>query len=382
MLLSSAEIRRVAMAYLRSFLCWLPLSVLISFQQYLIEIDLKHRVPFLTIQLITSIRFLVFAILTPPVFFIVRRLPIQREKPIRGVMLYLLGSASFVISYGLLRLCVAPLWDIEKQHFMPRGVHDLAGVVYGTFGDQISVYITLVAAAHAYEYFRRVRSEELERADLQRALAASELQALRSQLHPHFLFNTLHGISTLIDSDKELAKVLTFRLSSLLRTVLRHSGNDLISLKDELTFIESYLELEQMRLGPRLKVSWNIGPDTTGLLIPHLILQPLVENAVLHGIACCREGGWLEISSNRRNDSLEVRVQNSTGGQPRRGMGLGLANTRNRLRYLYAEDAEFSFAVDGNRIATAILVIPALDSEPKRLINITFERDARQTGAG
>lgn len=365
--MSTAGIRRVAIAYLRSFVCWLPLSVLISFQQYLIEIDLKHRVPFLTIQLITSIRFLVFALLTPPVFFIVRRFPIQREKPIRGVLLYFLGTAGFVIAYALLRLCIAPLWDIEKQHFMPWGVRDLAGVIYGTFGDQISVYITLVAAAHAYEYFRRVRSEELERADLQRALAASELQALRSQLHPHFLFNTLHGISTLIDSDKELAKALTFRLSSLLRTVLRHAGNDLISLKDELAFIESYLELEQMRLGPRLKVRWIIDPNTTGLLIPHLILQPLVENAVLHGVACSRGGGWVKISSNRRNDSFEVRVQNSTGGQPRPGMGLGLTNTRNRLRHLYAEDAEFCFAIDGDRIATASLVIPALDSEPKQL---------------
>jgi two-component system, LytTR family, sensor kinase len=366
-LVSSAGIRRVAVAYLRSFICWLPLSILISFQQYLIEIDLKHRVPFFTIQLITSIRFLVFAILTPPVFFIVRRFPIQREKPVRGVLLYFLGTAGFVITYALVRLCVAPLWDIEKQHFMPWGVHDLAGVIYGTFGDQVSVYITLVAAAHAYEYFKRVRSDELERADLQRALAASELQALRSQLHPHFLFNTLHGISTLIDSDKELAKLLTFRLSSLLRTVLRHAGNDLISLKDELAFIETYLELEKMRLGPRLEVRWNISPETTGLLIPHLILQPLVENAVLHGIACSREGGWLDISSNRRGESFEVRVQNSTGGQQRPGMGLGLANTRNRLKYLFAEDAEFSFAVGGDRIATASLTIPALDSEPKRV---------------
>jgi two-component system, LytTR family, sensor kinase len=367
MSVSPAGIRRVAVAYLRSFLCWFPLSVLISFQQYLIEIDLKHRVPFLTIQLITSIRFLVFAILTPPVFFIVRRFPIQREKPIRGVLLYFLGTAGFVITYALVRLCVAPLWDIEKQHFMPWGVHDLAGVIYGTFGDQVSVYITLVAAAHAYEYFRRVRSEEVERAELQRALAASELQALRSQLHPHFLFNTLHGITTLIDSDKELAKLLIFRLSSLLRTVLRHAGNDLISLKDELAFIETYLELEKMRLGPRLEVRWNISPETTGLLIPHLILQPLVENAVLHGIACSREGGWVEISSHRRGDAFEVRVQNSTGGQPRPGMGLGLTNTRNRLKYLYAEDAAFSFAASGDRIATASLVIPALDSEPKRL---------------
>lgn len=354
-------------AYLRSFVCWLPLSILISLQQFLIEIGLKRRIPFLEIQLITSIRFFVFAMLTPPVFFIVRRFPIQREKPIKGVLLYLLGTAGFVISYAVVRLCVAPLWDIEKQTFMPWGVHDLVGVIYGTFGEQVSVYITLVAAAHAYEYFRRIRREELERSDLQKALAASELEALRSQLHPHFLFNTLHGISTLIDSDKELAKVLTIRLSNLLRTVIRHTGNDVISLKDELTFMESYLELEKMRLGNRLQVRWKISPDTTGLLVPHLILQPLVENAVLHGVACNRDGGWVEISSRRQGGVLQVEVKNTTGGQQTPGMGLGLSNTRNRLKYLYANDAEFSFALGEDRIATASIAIPALDSDSKRL---------------
>jgi two-component system, LytTR family, sensor kinase len=362
-----AKLRRIGVAYLRSFACWLPLSALISFQQYLIEIDLKHRVPFLEIQVITAIRFVVYAILTPPVFFIVRRFPIQREKTLRGILFYVFGAAGFIISYAVVRVCIAPLWDVEQQRFMPRGVHELAGVIYGTFGDQLSVYFTLVAAAHAYEYFRRVRAEERERGELRRALAATELQALRSQLHPHFLFNTLHGISTLIDSDQELAKRLIFRLSSLLRTVLQHSGDDLISLQDELAFIEAYLELEKMRLGARLEVRWKISPDTTGLLVPHLILQPLVENAVLHGIANCRDGGWLSISAVRKGEAFQLQIENSIGGQRKPGIGLGLMNVRNRLKFLYMEDAEFSFELDKDRIATARIVIPALDAGSKPL---------------
>lgn len=277
-------------------------------------------------------------------------------------MAYVLGLASFVIFYACIRWTIAPLWSIRLQKLVPRSLEGFKELLTGTPGDLICVYIAIVIAAHAYVYFERSRTQELEQHELQRALAASELQTLKSQLHPHFLFNTLHGISTLVDSDRARAKTMVLKLSSLLRTALEHGSADLITFQEEIRFIESYLDLEKMRLGTRLEVRWKIGSETGEVLVPQMILQPLVENAILHGISCCREGGWLEIASHRADGRIKIRVQNSVGGKGQRGMGLGLKNTISRLKYLYSEEAAFTFALADTHVATATLVLPAFDS--------------------
>ena len=131
------------------------------------------------------------------------------------------------------------------------------------------------------------------------AKMASDLQSLRTQLHAHFLFNALQGISTLTDSDPGRAKAMILKLSELLRAALRYGDSDLVALGEELKSIEHYLDLEGMRLGDRLQVRWNVQPETRRMLVPQLILQPLVENAIVHGIACCRGGGWIQITATR-----------------------------------------------------------------------------------
>jgi two-component system, LytTR family, sensor kinase len=263
-------------------------------------------------------------------------------------------------------MTLAPIWDQSVRKFVPLPFtfHDITGVLFGTFGDQVAVYIALVGAAHAYTYFMEMRREEMERADLQRALASSELQALKSQLHPHFLFNTLHGIATLIDTDRATAKVMVIKLSNLLRAALKHGNADLIRLSDEIEFIQAYLDLEKMRLGSRLEVRWQVAPATDDLLVPQLILQPLVENAIRHGIACCRSGGWLEIETRRENGTLELEVRNSVGGKPQSGMGVGMSNTRSRLKRLFEDEATFAFLVADGPIATATLRLPVFISHP------------------
>jgi two-component system sensor histidine kinase AlgZ len=116
-------------------------------------------------------------------------------------------------------------------------------------------------------------------------------------------------------------------------------------------------------------VRWNIHPGTEEVLVPQMILQPLVENAMLHGIACCREGGWIEIVSRRAESLLELQVQNSVGGKSQRGMGLGLKNTAARLKYLYSDEATFSFAVGGDHVATSTLVLPAFELLPRASVD-------------
>jgi LytS/YehU family sensor histidine kinase len=207
---------------------------------------------------------------------------------------------------------------------------------------------------------RRARLQELERAEYQQALAASELHTLKMQLHPHFLFNTLHGISTLIDSDGETAKAMIVKLSSLLRTALESSGSDLIPLREKLKFIREYLDLETMRFGPRLRVDWSIDPSTGAILVPQLILQPLVENAIRHGIASSRENGWIEVAARRGKNAVELQIRNSAAPGKPEGMGLGLHNTASRLQHLYSGEGTLSFAVSDGGTATATLVLPHL----------------------
>src|SRR5262249_30264526 len=161
------------------------------------------------------------------------------------------------------------------------------------------------------------------------------------QLQPHFLFNTLNSIVGLIRNDQNKDAVrMTNGLSNLLRHVLGHTGQQEVSLREEIEFLSRYLEIQQMRFSDRLQVEMNIDPDTYGARLPSLILQPIVENAIRHGIAARNVAGAINLSSSRQNGYLQIKVYNDgpklpTGWQMGDGDGIGLANTRARLAQLY-----------------------------------------------
>lgn len=200
------------------------------------------------------------------------------------------------------------------------------------------------------------------------------------QLQPHFLFNTLHGIATLVDGDPKDAKAMILKLSSLLRTVLDRDSSDLIPLKDELKFAREYLDLEKMRFGSRLKIDWLVAPDACRFLVPQMILQPLLENAIRHGVASTREGGWIEVSASARNGKLSVQVRNSVGGAASNGTGVGLRNVEARLKYLYSDEACVRLSVAEDHTATVSLTVPVLNSLPAgvqdRQVRAPIEEDA------
>jgi sensor histidine kinase YesM len=228
----------------------------------------------------------------------------------------------------------------------------------------LQLYLAIVIAAHAYAYFVRGKKQEIERLELLQSLAQSELQSLRAQLHPHFLFNALQGISTLIDINRTAAKDMLHALAGLLRTALKHGSADLVPFRQELEFITAYLELEQMRFGKRLQVRWDIATESTQTLIPQLLLQPLIENAIVHGIANSRAGGWIELWARVAEGRLRVRITNSVASMTVPGSGVGLSNTRARLKYLFEEDGRFEFRLnEGRAIATAEIDLPALFTE-------------------
>ncbi len=355
---------RIVRAYLISIAIWSALSLLTGWNYLVFDKSANIQSTFQDMLIVAEARGLAYALLTPPIFFIVAHFSFGRGNRWRSLIAYAVGAAPFMLISAELRWLICPPWSASLQHFVARGTSSPLVLIRDGFADLFYIYVTIVLAAHAYNYFEWVRKQELDRSKIQEALAASELQMLKMQLHPHFLFNTLHGISTLIDSDRKSAQAMIVKLSNLLRNALEYSGSDLIPLEDELKFAREYLDIEQMRFGSRLKVTTSIHPGTLRSLVPQLILQPLVENAVRHGIASSRDKGWIEISSQPLERGLELSVRNSVGAiRPDGGGGVGLRNTRARLRYFYADEATVSFSIDGNQTGSAVLVLPNLESK-------------------
>lgn len=351
--------RTIGRAYLLSIAVWTLFALLNAWEYHIFDQDLNIHTSFLERLVLSESRALAMALLTPPLFYFVRRQAGARRQSL-SVLLYAAGIAPFMLLDASLRWIILGSSVSLLARYTHRGVHSPLDLIRSGFADQITTYIAIIVAAHAYVYFDRARKQEMERYEFQQALAASELQALKMQLHPHFLFNTLNGISTLIDSDRSSAKQMILKLSSLLRTVLQHSGSDLITLQEELKFVGEYLDLEKMRLGARLTVTSSIARETSEALVPQLILQPLVENAIRHGIGSSRERGWIEISSRLDGDTIELRVRNSVGEARRNGTGVGLRNTEARLRHLYSGEGALSFELGDDGTATTTLSIPAL----------------------
>jgi two-component system, LytTR family, sensor kinase len=349
--------RRILQAYAISIAIWLPISVLVAWQMYSFEHRINPAMDVAHVMLVFGARHMSAALLTPPIFYIVSRWPVT-DDVVRRTILYVLGSLPFAFAFAAIRLMLARPYYEETASWAPRSFTALLDLAFETFGDIFILYSGIVLAAHAYTYFVLGRRQEIERLQLRQALAQSELQTLRAQLHPHFLFNTLQGVSTLIDTNRVTAQTMLHTLAELLRKVLKYGSSDLIMFRDELAFVRGYLQLEQMRLGRRLTTRWKISPAVETALIPQLLLQPLIENAVMHGIASSAEGGWIEIEAELQRERLVVVIRNSMGGASERGHGIGISNTRARLKFLYGTDACFEFRTEGGA-AVAELTIPA-----------------------
>lgn len=220
--------------------------------------------------------------------------------------------------------------------FWPRFLSRLQGA----FAGDLLVYAGVLGVCYAIDYYRKYREREFRATQLEAQLAQAQLDSLRMQLHPHFLFNTLNGIVSLVRDNKNQAAVgMLVGLSDLLRHALEHSDEQEIELKDELEFIRLYLNIQQMRFSDRLQIETDIDPKTLKALVPNLLLQPLAENALKHGLS--RSGtGLIRITSHIDNGDLHVSVSDNGAGLPdqwqlKSSRGIGLANTIARLEQLY-----------------------------------------------
>jgi two-component system, LytTR family, sensor kinase len=288
------------------------------------------------------------ALLAPACLWLAARFRLERERWLPTLAIHLALNLVFHVCLVLISLPLSQLvWG--EPIFSLQFLKNLHQRLIGRLPIDAIFYWMIVGTGYAFEYYRRFREQQLQAArlelratQLEAQLVQAQLQALKMQLHPHFLFNTLHAISALMDDDVKGSRRMIARLSELLRITLESAGQHEVSLREELDALERYLEIEQIRFQDRLTVHLAVAPETLAARVPNLVLQPLVENAIRHGIAPRSSAGRIEIRTERLDGMLELQViDDGPGLQPgEEGLkeGIGLANTRARLQQLYGDE--------------------------------------------
>jgi len=304
-----------------------------------------------------------WALLAPIVLWMARRFPLQRNTwktspPAHLVAVVILAfvhvalvEGAFVTVPGSGYLGKLTWWDRVQRNFAM------------TFDWEMMMYGAIIGFSYAASYFRESQVRALRASQLETRLAEAHLQALQRQLHPHFLFNTLNGISALMHRDVHAADRMLVRLSDLLRIALDRRAAQEVPLSDDLDFLSKYLEIEQVRFGDRLTVRFDVEAETLDALVPNLLLQPLVENSVRHAIALRSDPGLIEIVSRKVNETLELKVRDNGPGLPKDrtpapSRGVGLANTRSRLEHLYGPSQHLLFSDTPGGGLTVTVVLP------------------------
>jgi signal transduction histidine kinase len=294
------------------------------------------------------------------VLWLCQRRPIQREHVVERLAIHGLACAAVIVIRGLWVFGLDPIFHYYDVH------PPLSQVMWHSVFNNFSNYWPIAGVAHAVLYADRERRRKMVAADLQAELARAQLQLLKTQLHPHFLFNTLHSISTLMHEAPNDADRMIARLSTLLRQALDDASMQEVSLAHELTCLRPYVEIEQVRFGDRLTVVQKIAPEALDALVPHLLLQPLVENAVRHGISPRSAPGTVTISAARVGDQLRLSIcDDGVGLAPdaKTTRGLGLSTTRARLIGLYGADHQFGFGPSPDAGVVVTLSLPFRPSE-------------------
>jgi LytS/YehU family sensor histidine kinase len=282
-----------------------------------------------------------WALATPVILLLGRRFPLDRQRWPLSAAVHVVLSLGFVflltLFYTWHTANVMPLRTMATP-FLRRVVQ---GFTVWSVSDALLYWIVL-AVGWAAAASRRAREQALAAAQLETRLAQADLHSLKAQLQPHFLFNALNTVGSLVRTgDRDEAVRVVARLGDLLRSLLDGSNRQVVPLREELAFIRNYLEIEEARFRDRLAVTISVDEDVQDALVPHLILQPLVENAVKHGIAARRAPGHLVVTARRINDRLHLLVQDDGPGLGDAARpGIGLSNTHARLARLYGRDYE------------------------------------------
>jgi signal transduction histidine kinase len=315
---------------------------------------------------------------TPIVLALGRRFPFERGNWWRVVPVHLIACLLIASAHFAIFTYASDLFSPFGPPRVPRSFWEsFLGRATSQFHLDLIIYAATLGMSYAVSYYSQFREREFRAAQLETQLAQAQLQTLKMQLHPHFLFNTLNGIAGLVrDSRNKDAVDMLAGLSDLLRYTLESAGKQEVPLREELEFLELYLDIQQMRFSDRLKVELHVEPETLEALVPNLILQPLVENAIRHGVSRRAASGIVGVRVQRDNGFLRIRIYDDGPGLKRddgAGMveGVGLSNTRARLRQLYGEQQEFSLGERAGAGVEAVMVIPfrLADEKVKQTVN-------------
>lgn len=340
--------QRRGIRWLIIFGVWTVVGLFMTSQDYLRHSRNNRPVDFFKLLFLMELPFAyLWALLTPMLLRLARRFRIERGRVLRNSLIHVLASLflSVITMVGISTASNLLFVEPAARRFSLAG---LLFSIYTYFDYYILIYWLILMISHAFDYYSRYREGELRASQLQAQLAQAELRALKMQLHPHFLFNTLHSISALQLKDIAAANRMIARLGDFLRLALDNSGAQEVSLQKELEFLRCYLEIERIRFQDRLSVNMEVEPQTLDARVPNLILQPIVENAIKHGISPRAAPGRIDIRVKRDNGLLRVQVEDNGRGIGTNGTGtriikegLGLSNTRARLEQLYGAGYRF-----------------------------------------
>ena len=293
------------------------------------------------------------ALSTPLVLWLARRYRVERQTWKRSVPVHLLAGFVICAAWAAYHILLDVYFNGHLDKFEWRNLHR---IVFLNIDRELLVYWIIVVVSHAIGYYQRYREGELR-------ASQAQLQALKMQLHPHFLFNALHSISALVHSDPDAADKMIARLGDFLRLTLDSAAAQEVALRQELEFLNCYLDIERTRFRDRLTTEIDADPQVLDCVVPNLILQPIVENAIRHGVSQRAASGHVGVRASRAGQLLRLEVRDNGRGLPegaevcranQGGGGVGLANTRARLQQLYggAYRFELSNAPEGGAVVT------------------------------
>ena len=328
-----------------------------------------------------------FALLTPSVFSLADRLLLRRINWTTSSVWLLLGGLAFsgihivirgVTPYALwdsnTRTWTSAVWDSQTHTLHIQWDVYRTLFLKNVVDDVVFVYLPILLLAYTILHYRQNRERELRTSQLQAQLEKARLQSLKSQLQPHFLFNTLNSVSALMLTDVAAADRMIALLGDLLRISLETVNTQVTTLRHELEFLTCYIEIEKVRFEERLTVSFDVAPETLDASVPHLLLQPLVDNAIKHGISRMAAGGKIRISARHDGADLRLEVRDNGPGSPDGHSphhGVGLRITRERLETIYGHDQSLELVSlpEGGFAARVSIPLrgPYLTAEPVEL---------------
>lgn len=388
---------RPAVIWALSFGVWTFVALAYAITIYQLYHSTGGSMSFLRVLGLQSSQVLTYIPLTPFVFAFANRYQVQRSNWAERSLVLLAGGLVFTVAQVALRgLTPYAFWDPRVKDWVSAVWDSQAHAVRihwyiyrrlflsNLVDDVVTTYLPIVLIAHVVSYYHRFRERELRTSQLQAQLVKARLQALKSQLQPHFLFNTLNSISALMLTDVEAADRMITRLGDLLRISLETAGTQMTTLSRELEFVNCYIEIEKVRFEERLKVIVDVAPETLDASVPHLLLQPLVDNAIKHGISRLVAGGEIRISATADDGDLHLEVRDNGPGvretAPFPSGGVGLRITRERLETIYGlhQSVELLSLPEGGALARVSIPFHTGGIGSKNNSDLHISKDQRE----